>query len=793
VPEVQEEVVNVKLAEVLSRDFGIDARAERRKSKKRPDIRCYYKGLIIGIEASYERGDAERDAEERLEQGLADITLALWIKEKFKDLPEQELSEAIRRSKFWAKILVPRDVKGTLLQFLEGSIERKAEPVTEWFKDVDLPTIKTMIENSVAFMIREEEVKKIMEGVRTKFDDFIAVLGKVDRRGDVRENLYNMLYKLYGLSIAEAKDPEIVFGHAALSILLSAVFYEHMRDVHPELKPLSSYVENFGPIEGLKRALEGLLEIDYREALRLAVEVLNTIPLSMSERVRDLVDLAIKITSNRGLLRRDFAGRLYHEITGDIALKKGFATFYTEVPTAYLLATLAASVLLDLDKRGLLKFREEEARKMIDGIRFLKIGDLACGSGTLLTASYSALMRIATALKFYYELEDVDLDSTGKTLIEEGIYGIDALRYASQITAINLALIGPGTIEKENIHTIYLGYLPEGVPGGKRPWLGSLELLNNATRVGGLLPFLEGGLRGVVEKVTLQEEKGEFSIPSQFDMIIMNPPFTRATGRGEEFKESAKGKEGLFGFIVEEYRDEVLEAYKKVRSTVREELRGIAKALASSLPRTIKDVIELEPKGLEQYLSIGQAGEGLLFLHLAYKYVKQGGVIAFVLPRGLLAATSWFLARALLASKFHVKYVIISNDPKKGYNFSEGTSLSETLIVAKKVGAHHDDETTVFVNLLSKPSTALEALMLADEIVRGAPLKGSKLIEVGESKALIYEVKRKSLLNNLDNWNRLVALPDPELLSSVLRLLESGELPYLTAPRPSGRGFQRVR
>ncbi len=48
----------------------------------------------------------------------------------------------------------------------------------------------------------------------------------------------------------------------------------------------------------------------------------------------------------------------------------------------------------------------------------------------------------------------------GKRLIEDGIYGIDALRYASQITAINLALIGPpGKITKENVFTIYLGAL----------------------------------------------------------------------------------------------------------------------------------------------------------------------------------------------------------------------------------------------------------------------------------------------------------------------------------------------
>jgi hypothetical protein len=161
------------------------------------------------------------------------------------------------------------------------------------------------------------------------------------------------------------------------------------------------------------------------------------------------------------LLRRDFAGRLYHEITGNIAIRKGFATFCTEIPAAYLLAHLAAQALLGLGARPLTSLALEEVRKIIEKIRSVKVGDFACGSGTLLAASYSALMHIATLLKYHYNLEDVDLEQLGRELIENGVYGIDALRYASQITAVNLALISPGTITKENVYTIYLGYIPE--------------------------------------------------------------------------------------------------------------------------------------------------------------------------------------------------------------------------------------------------------------------------------------------------------------------------------------------
>jgi hypothetical protein len=260
----------------------------------------------------------------------------------------------------------------------------------------------------------------------------------------------------------------------------------------------------------------------------------------------------------------------------------------------------------------------------------------------------------------------------------------------------------------------------------------------------------------------------------------MNPPFTRATGRTERFEEEAAGERGLFGFIVDAgARRNVIEAYERVREYVKSNLEKMAANIVNVLPITIRDIVLRKPREFRQYLAVGQAGEGLLFLYLAYKYIKNGGVIAFVLPRGLLAGASWFLARTLLASEFHVKYIIVSSDPKKGYNFSEGTSLSEILIVAKRVDRHEDREETVFINLLRKPSTALEAMMLAEEVRKVTSQRSHAILEIGESRALVYKVKRRELLDNIDNWNRFASIPDVELLSEMLHFLEDGELPYI--------------
>jgi hypothetical protein len=162
---------------------------------------------------------------------------------------------------------------------------------------------------------------------------------------------YDILYRLYGLQLTETRDAEVVYGQAGLSILLSSTFYEHVRALHG-LDSLNAYVNRYGPIQGLVKALEDLLKFDYRTAVEMTIEVLSTLPPEASGAVRQLIELGVKIAQERYLLRRDFAGRVYHRIVGDIAHRKGFATFYTEVPAAYLLSTLAVNTLFSIDERG---------------------------------------------------------------------------------------------------------------------------------------------------------------------------------------------------------------------------------------------------------------------------------------------------------------------------------------------------------------------------------------------------------------------------------------------------------
>jgi hypothetical protein len=233
----------------------------------------------------------------------------------------------------------------------------------------------------------------------------------------------------------------------------------------------------------------------------------------------------------------------------------------------------------------------------------------------------------------------------------------------------------------------------------------------------------------------------------EFDIIIMNPPFTRATGRG------GKKGGGLFGFILNKsVRDRVLGEYKLLRMKVRRGLLDLT--VADAKFGYIPDFKELynqykEITGIKEYLDIGPAGEGLLFIYLAYKLVKDVGRIAFVLPKSLLSGISWFLARNLLLRKFHLEHIVVSYDAQNGYNFSESTSLSEVLIVARRREPSEEEETTTITLLLSKPETPLEARALAFKILRTT--EDNKYLEINGVSAYVSKFSRTVLVENIDN------------------------------------------
>jgi type I restriction-modification system DNA methylase subunit len=722
--------LNVLLGRLLSAKLGMRATSEYFVSRDRPDVIVYINGVKVVLEGSYSKDDAMNDVTERLESGLGDLGVALFYKEHYPaNVTDSELEQRLENSTFEARLVVPVDVSETLLRYLgEGRMEQRwIVSVTGWV-EVSIVDLAFILNEAVQFILREEEFAKSLEEIEQCVGEFVGRVKEVDAQHIVAKRLYDIFYRLYGLSVGDYKQiAELIYAKAALAILLSATFYQSVCS-QLGLTGLNSLCREHGYRLGVRKAFEKILEVDYRPVYSLAIQVVEALPEATGLAIKGLVELAERIASKRTLLRRDFSGRVYHKVVGDWAVRKNFATYFTTVPAAYLLAYLTI-------------FSDKSLRED------LVVGDLACGSGTLLTAIYSAIKDRYIQSRFGEGT--VDLKEFHKLMLERQIWGIDALSYAVQIASTNLALQDPTTpVRSMNMFAVPLGLREDGATLGSLEFVVTRGLQSIAMYLSQTPPwFLE-------EAEAASITGGEIpTILPEFDVIIMNPPFTRATGR--------RGKKGggLFGFIPDEsVRHGVLKKYNSLRREVRRYLLQLHE----------QDQYRAVTTRIKELLNIGPAGEGLLFLYLAYRQIKDGGRIAFVLPKSLLSGISWYLARNLLLQKFHLEHIVVSYDAQNGYNFSESTSLSEVLIVAKRREPSKEDEPTTITLLLTKPKTALEARALAFKILK----TGGGYLEVNGAKAYVYRVSRKRLVERALNWGSLVAFPEPRLTQIANNILD---------------------
>lgn len=711
--------INIYLSDLLSQ-AGLGTHPEY-LGEGRKDVLIYHQGLTIVLEGSYDRLDAEKDARRRVEQLAADIAVAVHYPNVFdQNLSELTIKQELLLCRLPVHIILPDDISGTLWEIL---YRRKiiSQPYQAWF-EIDINTLASLVKEVAQLIINEEALKLVEVKVEKMIELFVGNLYGQSKSDLIATNIYEILYRLYGFSIGEPKKiKEALFAQATLAILLGCVYYESIRYAH-KLPSLRELADKYGSQRAIERATLDILNINY-ELIFDSVKQLTGVFPSLESSFSQLLDLASEISSRRALLRKDLGGKIYHKVVGAWALRKGLATFYTQITSAYLLLYLAQP------KLG-------------------KIADFACGSGTLLVAAYSAANYQYRKMlwKSGKDLPPEEIERDFHREFISNCYAYDVLGYALQIATLNLALHSPETPIDELLPSqiIPLGQHEDGFVS-----LGSLEFARVNPQWNHISERIKKlGLRGSKMSSLLYTSKS-----GPYDMIVMNPPFSRTTGRG--------GKEGggLFGFISDaNIRSAVLKDYNELRNTFKIEMDKTACELLKGNPLQII----LKDSEFSKYKDIWQAGEGLMFIYLADTQIKKEGKIGFVLPRGFLSGVSWFLARALIAAHYHLEYIVVSYDTNE-YNFSESTSLAECMFVAKRRDVPSDKETTKFIMLLKKPSACIDALALANDIIAN----DNNYFEMGRAKAFVVSASRKELVDNLDNWGRFVFLPELQLVEQM--------------------------
>ena len=399
-----------------------------------------------------------------------------------------------------------------------------------------------------------------------------------------------------------------------------------------------------------------VLTINYWPIFKIARDLLERIPDRDAPAVLDrLIQTASEVSDIGATTLNDLSGVMFQRLISD---RKFLATFYTLPSSAYLLAELAVERL------------NVDWASAADVLR-LRIADFACGTGALLSAAYH---RVAAR----HRRAGGDDRALHAGMMERVLLGADIMPAATHLTASIVSSVHPNaTFDATRIYTMPYGAQPEG--SGRGHAIGSLDLLSSDP----VLPLFGTGAAQVRGLGGDLEQIRDVDAPDgAFDLIIMNPPFTRPTNH----ESTTVPVPSFAGFATSSKEQEVMS----------KRLREYRTALAS-------------PAGH------GNAGLASNFIDLAHAKLRTGGVAAFVLPAAFVQGGSWSNARRLFAERYQdLTVVSIANTGQGNRAFSADTGMAEVLVVATKSGQR--DRDVLFANSRRRPRSILEAVAMARQI-----------------------------------------------------------------------------
>lgn len=400
-----------------------------------------------------------------------------------------------------------------------------------------------------------------------------------------------------------------------------------------------------------------ILKINYWPIFDIARRIFEVIPAAESKPLIDiLAKTTDKLLQNRLMRSHDLTGAVFQRLIAD---RKFLAAFYTTPASASLLVGLA--ITPDMLSAG-------RSWSSADDVRSLRIADFACGTGTLLSTAYQRIGQL-------HEFAGGDAEKLHPQMMATALVGCDVLPAAAHLTASMLAGAHP-TIKynQSSILTVAYGKQPDGAIA-----LGSLDLLDPQ----GTFEILSITAKAAEGMGEAEQETWQSLPHASFDVVIMNPPFTRATVH--EGKSIAVPNPMFAAF-----------------SSSAEEQALMGKATERLVKNTSAH---------------GNAGEASIFLVLADRKLKPDGMLALVMPLSLIAGESWEDSRALLAKSYtNLVLVSIAGAGSSDMSFSADTGMGECLVVGRK--SNIGSPRATFVILSERPAYPLIGASAAEQIHR---------------------------------------------------------------------------
>lgn len=404
-----------------------------------------------------------------------------------------------------------------------------------------------------------------------------------------------------------------------------------------------------------------ILAVDYRPIFEAGCRVLESLNTpQFTNAVKIVVNWARLATGQVESLRHDILGRIFHILLENARYD---GSYYTSVPAAMLLSTLA---LPDKDS-------------VPANLEDLKMIDPACGTGTLLMSTTERLRHVFGA------------DYDARIMIESVLTGMDINVTALHLAATTLGLLTPTTQFKNmDIRMAPFGHVERG-----RTAAGSLELYG----ANSILPYLGLIDEQAARQIETNKQRASYDYAGSFDLVIMNPPFTRNDLR-----------------------------HRQLPDNVKEDVKRREAQLFSHAP-----------------IKVSRVNSGLMFLMLGEHLCKKTATLACVFPMAFATAPSAEDTRKFLAKKFHVDYIVAPHDPMR-FCFSENTDIAEMLIVMTRKDGEETHKRTHVVSLIENPNTPNDAIVVANDILHRRST--SKMVRTSISRSAIAD----------GDWSRILFL-----------------------------------
>ena len=591
-----------------------------------------------------------------LTYNIIENVLRVRMPARFRTMPQDEIASEMRRAE---------DIAYVLLNKPESESEPEPDPVL--FITEPEPDNETAPESFPQSGWLSGSVADIATAIRVR----ATPISKIDAAADLLEKRIETAAKQLEAAIQERPSigteiETVLFQKAgeqtsrmAMLIVTNAFVFQSVLAGKPEMKGVMSLKRMLSDnakrvqYEQVIAGWDIILKVNYRPIFHVAKRLIEAIATDdeLVDRVlATLCDTAKELVDQRLTQVHELAGTVFQRLIVD---RKYVKANYTRLESVALLSALVLS-------------------KTQENVSELKVADFACGTGSLLNGAYQRILEL-------HEHAGGKGSSIHTRMIEKNLVGCDVMPNASHLTASLLTSIYPDLkIGNTRIHTMPYGRQRDGSYA-----LGALDLVDTPEETPPLpmmgIEIQQVGGKDDTDVITQHEFHH-----NEFDIVVLNPPFTRPDSDA-----SSGTPKAVF----------------KGSNREKEEEKNMRRARGQK----------------EWRVGDGNAGLASDFVDLADRMLKETGKskMGFILPIASLVSPHWKKVRNMWATEYHDVVVITIADAKgESCAFSADTSIAECMVVATKGKKTDNTGKGTFISLNHRPRSVLEAFEIANSVQR---------------------------------------------------------------------------